>query len=121
MKRNDGENDSPHGSGRRTPIQARHGRKNKLDESTCRSLLENIRDGLYMLDRDGRFTFVNDVIVGRSGYPREWFLGRSYLDVIRPEGREVVERNFAAIIRGETVPPYQLAIPPHRERKCGWR
>jgi len=63
------------------------------------------------LDSDGRFTFVNDVIVKRSRQTREWFLGRSYLGVIRPEDRDRVHENFKAVMRGEQVPVYELAYP----------
>ena len=74
-------------------------------------LLKSIRDGVYTLDSDGRFTFVNDVIVKRSRQTREWFLGRSYLGVIRPEDRDRVHENFKAVMRGEQVPVYELAYP----------
>jgi PAS domain S-box-containing protein len=72
-------------------------------------IIDNILDGVYLLDSKGRFTFVNDVIVKRSGYPKEWFLGKSYLEVIRPEDMEHVKNNFEAKMRGEDVPPYELA------------
>ena len=80
-------------------------------ERKYRKLMKSIRDGVYTLDREGRFTFVNDVIVKRSRQTREWFLGRSYLGVIRPEDRDRVHENFKAVMRGEQVPVYELAYP----------
>ena len=80
-------------------------------ERKYRKLMKSIRDGVYTLDSDGRFTFVNDVIVKRSRQTREWFLGRSYLGVIRPEDRDRVHENFKAVMRGEQVPVYELAYP----------
>jgi len=74
-------------------------------------LMKGIRDGVYTLDSEGRFTFVNDVIVRRSKQTREWFLDRSYLDVIRPEDRNRVKENFEAVMRGEEVFAYELAYP----------
>jgi len=80
-------------------------------ERKYRKLMKNIRDGVYTLDRDGRFTFVNDVIVRRSKQTAEWFLGRSYLDVIRQKDRNHVRKNFEAVMRGEEVFVYELAYP----------
>ena len=74
-------------------------------------LMKGIRDGVYTLDSEGRFTFVNDVIVRRSKQTREWFLDRSYLDVIRPEDRNRVKENFESVMRGEEVFAYELAYP----------
>ena len=66
------------------------------------TIIQNIRDGIYMLDSSGKFTFVNDVIVARSGFSAEWFLGRSYLDVVSTEDRERVESIFNASKDGRT-------------------
>ncbi len=76
--------------------------------SLYRLAVESIRDGLYTLDEDGRFTFVNEVMPLRSGYPREWFLGRSYLEIVRPEDRDRVLQTFGAVSRGESVAPLEL-------------
>ncbi|HID74073.1 MAG TPA: PAS domain S-box protein, partial [Thermoplasmata archaeon] len=76
-----------------------------------RILAEHIRDGIYILDREGYFTYVNDVIVRRSGYPPGWFYERTYLDVIRPGDREKTEQNFRALIEGRKVDSYEVAYP----------
>ncbi len=78
-------------------------------EKQYRTLIENVHDGVYRLDPQGRFTFVNDLVVERSGRPREWFIGRSYLDVIVPEDRQRIQEIFAATMHGEPTPPYQTA------------
>ena len=80
-------------------------------EELYRALVENIDDAIYMLDTEGRFTFVNEVIEKRTGYPREWFIGRSYLDVIRPQDRPIIGAIFQAIIRGEDQPSFETEFP----------
>ncbi|MFC1828494.1 PAS domain S-box protein [Thermodesulfobacteriota bacterium] len=78
-------------------------------ETRYRTLMENIQDGIYTLDTEGRFTYVNDVIVKRSGQPAEWFLDRGYLDVIRVEDRARVQAYFETVMQGDMVPVYELA------------
>jgi PAS domain S-box-containing protein len=79
-------------------------------EKKYRTLIENIHDGIYILDSFGNFTFVNDVIVKRSGFPTEWFLGRSYLDVISEKDREHVQSSFNEVMDGKTQ-IYDLSYP----------
>jgi PAS domain S-box-containing protein len=74
----------------------------RKSEGKYRSLIENINDGIYILDSFEKFTFVNDVIVERFGYPAEWFLGRGYLSVINEKDRERVQRHFNAVMEGKT-------------------
>jgi len=73
------------------------------------TILANFDGGLYTVDRDGLFTFVNDFIARSSGFPAEAFIGRSYLELVRPEDRDRVRRNFELVLSGERVPPYELA------------
>jgi len=94
-------------------IEDRKRDQERLRESEWKykKLMKNICDGVYILDSEGRFTFVNDVIVKRSKRTPEWFLDRSYLDVIRPEDRNRVKENFEAVMREEEVFAYELAYP----------
>jgi len=78
-------------------------------EENFRSLAAGIRDGVATIDTEGRFTFVNDVTVQRSGRPREWWLGRQHTDAVPPEHRERLQRIFAAVLKGEEVNPYELS------------
>ena len=66
--------------------------------------------GLFSFDTEGKFTFINDILVKRSGYPREWYIGKSLFDVVRPEERESVREHFKATVRGEQVEPYEFGF-----------
>jgi len=85
------------GSGRK-----KTGEKLRESERKYRTLIENIQDGIYILDSFGKFTFVNEVIVKRSGYPAEWFLDRSYLDIISEKDREHVQTYLDEVMEGKT-------------------
>jgi PAS domain S-box-containing protein len=74
-----------------------------------RLIAENMFDAVYMLDNEGRFTFVNDVVLKRSGFEREWFIGRSFLDFVLPENKDMIQESFMAVMKGEVVPAYELS------------
>jgi PAS domain S-box-containing protein len=67
-------------------------------EHTYRQLVENATDILFRTDVFGRFTFVNSTAVARSGYERDELVGKSYLELIRPDHRQhvrqVLERQY---------------------------
>ncbi len=73
-----------------------------------RLIAENMYDALYTLDIKGHFTFVNDAVLKRSGYEREWFIGKSFLDFVQPEDVALVQKNFKSVMRGEVVPAYVM-------------
>ena len=72
-------------------------------------VIENMYDSLYTLDTEGCFTFVNDVLLARAGYPREWFIGRSCLEMVQPRDRKAVQEGLKSVMRGEAVPAFELA------------
>lgn len=74
-----------------------------------RLIAENMFDAVYMLDNEGRFTFVNDVVLKRSGFKIEWFIGKSFLDFLLPDNKDLVQESFNAVMRGEVVPAYELS------------
>lgn len=78
-------------------------------EAGFKTILRNMHYGVFTFDTEGRFTFVNDVVVKRSGYPRKWYTGKTLFDVVRPQERAKVEEHFKATVRGEQVPPYEFA------------
>ena len=93
----------------------------RQSEAKYRTLLESINDGVFIVDSEGRFTFVNDLIVERSGRPRESFMGRDFLEVIQPEYRDLAKKNFEADLRGEIHPPYEVALNyPNSSRHGRW-
>ena len=81
----------------------------RRSERRYRTLLENIRDGVCITGPDRKFTFVNDIVVRRSGYPREWFEGRTALDLVRPELREFVRGLGNKSVTGEKTHPFEVS------------
>jgi PAS domain S-box-containing protein len=64
-------------------------------------ILDTIGDGVYRFNTDGYFTFANKPIIDRSGISREDFLRLHFLDLVVPEYRDSVNKNFERLVRGE--------------------
>jgi len=78
-------------------------------DATCESFLETISDGVYILDRDGRFLYVNKAIEKRSGIPFDELIGTLYLDIVGFKDRERLKAVFDRVMRGEHVAPFEVS------------
>jgi PAS domain S-box-containing protein len=79
-----------------------------VSEKCCAGYMDNIIDGVYCLNADGYFIFVNNVILKRSGISRDQFYTLHFLDVVDPEYHEQVKRNFQRVMKGQEGIPYEL-------------
>ena len=57
-------------------------------------IVENSQDGVWVVDRTGRTTYVNARVSDMLGYAPEEILGRKHTDFMDAEGREVAEENM---------------------------
>ncbi len=99
---------SPKNSGRRKN-HAIDGLIGQSHPDLYRLVVDNMYDSLYILDTEGRFTFVNDGVVRRSGYPMEFFIGKSCFDMIRPVDKGAVQKGFETVMQGKPVPSFELS------------
>jgi len=72
-------------------------------------LLENIQDGVYAMDMEGRMTYVNEAVVKRTEMPREFLIGKNFQLLIGEKYKDLVQQNFDARIVGQTIPPYEIS------------
>ncbi len=84
------------------------GKPGKAIVINYQALLDNINNGVYMLNKKGRFVFINRVIEKRSRIPFDKFIRLHFLDIVDPKDHERVQMNFKKIMRGEEVLPYEL-------------
>jgi len=61
--------------------------KLRNSERRYRFLVQNSPDIIYMLDSEGRFTFINEAIERLLGYSREELIGKSYQSIVASEDR----------------------------------
>lgn len=84
------------------PLLQEHGRD-------FQDLVDHVSDGVFRINREGYFTFVNKGMTDRAGIPPETFYSLHFLDPVAPEDRERARSSFEKVLRGEAAPPYELS------------
>jgi PAS domain S-box-containing protein len=79
------------------------------NESIYHHIVDNISDGVYRINEEGHFTFVNRVIANRAGIPAGKFRHLHFLDLVMPEHKELAKNNFEKVMKGEEGIPYELS------------
>lgn len=73
-----------------------------------RRLVDDVNDGIFELNHEGIFTFVNKVIIERWGLPEAEFASLHFRDILLPEDHERGYAFFCKILAGETMPPIEV-------------
>jgi PAS domain S-box-containing protein len=68
----------------------------RRSEEKYRTLMDNIEEGYYELDMDGRYTFVNDALVYLLNAPKTKILGANFQQFIDPEYIDRVKQAYKA-------------------------
>ncbi len=68
----------------------------RRSEEKYRTLLDNIEEGYYELDMDGRYTFVNDALADLLNTPKNKILGENFQKFIDPEYGDRVKKAYQA-------------------------
>jgi PAS domain S-box-containing protein len=66
----------------------------RSSEEKYRTILENIEEGFYEIDRAGNFVFINDSFGYLLGYTKQELLGVNYQHFIAPQFREEVAQSL---------------------------
>ncbi len=88
----------------------------RRSEDNLKKVILSLQEGLVVI-QDGVFTFLNKSIVRIVGYEVEELLGRSFIDVIAPESKEMVMQYHKKRIAGEPVPNEYEAFLLHKDLK----
>jgi len=100
-------------------VEAYNGLQERLKQATeilreseerYRLLVETITDGVFIIDVDGRFTYLNPIFSKMTGWPVEDFVGRPFTEILAPEYRDSTVEIFRRGLAGETIPPYEVDI-----------
>jgi PAS domain S-box-containing protein len=81
----------------------------KESEQRYRELVETMNEGLAVIDKSMRITFVNEKFSQILGYDRHEMIGRSALDFHDEPNQEIFQEQIAGRRRGEHN-PYEIAF-----------
>ncbi|MGZ3578803.1 MAG: PAS domain S-box protein, partial [Syntrophales bacterium] len=77
-------------------------------EEKYRDILNDVSDGVYWLNTDGYFSFVNKAIIDRSGISAEKFHASHFLDLVDSDYHDQAKKNFQRVMNGEEGIHYEL-------------
>ena len=75
----------------------------RQNEARYRDLVETAQDLIWQCDVEGRYTYLNPAWEDVFGYTIEEMLGKKFVDFQTPEYAERDLREFARLLRGDTV------------------
>jgi len=82
----------------------------RISETRYRTFVEILKDIVFTIDTEGRFTYLNPQIEKVTGYRVEELLGREFTDILSPQYKEATLDKFNRGISGEDVPIYETDI-----------
>ena len=89
---------------------ARSFQKLQESEKKHRTLVETIRDIVYTVDLNGRFTYVSPLVGVVTGYADNELLGREFTEIINPPYKDLVMRKFADGLKTREIATYVTEI-----------
>lgn len=75
-----------------------------------RGIVENANDGIFVIDHEGRFTYLNNAALKFTGYTKDELIGNNFLQVVAPEYRESTIENFKKRRIGQASNRYDIEI-----------
>jgi PAS domain S-box-containing protein len=82
----------------------------KEREERYRTLIETLTDVIFILDLDGRFTYLNPEFEKITGHPVQDFIGHPFTEILTPEYTKSTVDRFKRGLAGETIPVYEVNI-----------
>ncbi|UCH22020.1 MAG: PAS domain S-box protein [Deltaproteobacteria bacterium] len=71
-------------------------------------ILDHFNDVIFLIDKAGRFVFVNKASERRTGIPAEKFIGRHFMELIDPQYHEFARGTFQKVMGGEKIPSVEM-------------
>jgi PAS domain S-box-containing protein len=79
-------------------------------EERYRSLVEQLKELIFTVSKDGIFTFVNGAIETLTGWSTDDVVGKPFSDIIHPEDLPLVRERFRRVLGGENMPGNELRL-----------
>jgi PAS domain S-box-containing protein len=79
-------------------------------EKKHRVLVETIRDIVYTVDMEGRFTYISPMVEVITGYEDKDLMGRNFSEVVTPSYREKALQRFEKVLETDETSRYEIEI-----------
>jgi PAS domain S-box-containing protein len=89
---------------------ARSFKKLQESEKKHRTLVETIRDIVYTVDLEGRFSYISPMISLVTGYEDKELLGRNFSEIVNPPYKNMVVQRFADGLESGEISTYEIEI-----------
>jgi PAS domain S-box-containing protein len=89
---------------------ARAFRKLQESERKHRALVETVKDIVYTLNLEGRFTYVSPIAEAITGYNNKDLLGCHFIEIIAPAYKKTVLEYFAEGVQSGNTSTYEIEI-----------
>jgi len=80
----------------------------KLSEMKYQSLVDNMNEGLFVVNKSGRFTYINKIMEKRSGYSEKEYCSFNFIDFVLPEYKKILQKRFDLLLQGKEIDPFEL-------------
>jgi PAS domain S-box-containing protein len=89
---------------------ARSFQKLQESEKKHRTLVETIRDIVYTIDLEGRFTYVSPMVAAITGHADKELLGREFTEIVNPPYKDKVMQRFSDGLKSGDIATYEIEI-----------
>ena len=89
---------------------ARSYKKLQESEKKHRTLVETIRDIVYTIDLEGRFTYISPMVTMITGYEDKELLGRKFTEIVTPSHKNIVWQKFSEGLQSRKISTYEIEI-----------
>ena len=79
-------------------------------EEKHRTLVETIRDIVYTVDLEGRFTYVSPMIEVITGYTESELYGIQFSEIVSPQYKDIVKMKFTEGLKTDETSTYEIGI-----------
>jgi PAS domain S-box-containing protein len=88
-------------------------------DSLYRQIIDQMHEGVWMLDSDARVTFVNQQLAAMIGQTPEQMRGRGAMDFFWPEDVQLGQTHCRRVLQGETGLQFECRLR-HRDGQAIW-
>jgi len=79
-------------------------------EYRFRSLFQDALDMIHIVDKDMKIIDANPMELATLKYTREEYIGKHLTEIIHPDNRAQIKKNFKAILWGESIEKHETAL-----------